>query len=564
MEDVGLVGDLAVVAAAAVVGGAIARFLRLPTVIGYLAAGIALGPNTPGPSGDIEDVRLIADLGVALLMFTLGVRFSFREMNELKGMALGGGFGVTALMGLVGCGAGLALGVDIEEAVIVGMVVSISSSMVALRLMEDRGLVGAVPGRLTVSVALSQDIAVIPMLTLIPVIAGDGGNFVLELLWAATKAIALIAGLWIISTLLLPRVLGRIAGSRTRELFLILVIALALGTATLSAEAGLSIAFGAFLAGLLISESEYSYRALVEVLPLREVFAIVFFVGIGMLIDPDSFIDDPHLVFGIAGVGLAVKAVLIGGVGILLGYPARAVIAAAVALANMGEFSFVLAEQAIEEELLSPELSDAMLASVVLTMAVSPLLFMFHERALATAEGLPVVGAPLRPRTGMHIPAKTHLVNHAIIVGYTAAGREVASALEARDFRYIVIDEDPNAYRLLRETDTPVVLGDAALPSVLEQASIDTAWTVVITGHDPGQNEAIAAASRQLNQRVDVISRGVAEDSPERLTKIGVSRVVQEDFEVGQQFVRHTLQRFGMTSQEVQAFLLARRRRQSH
>jgi CPA2 family monovalent cation:H+ antiporter-2 len=226
----------------------------------------------------------------------------------------------------------------------------------------------------------------------------------------------------------------------------------------------------------------------------------------------------------------------------------------------MGEFSFVIFSEALDEGVLTAEQNEALLAAVVISFALSPLLFAAHGPVLAFAEGVPVLGRVLHPYQEENLPTEAPLVNHAIIVGYTQAGREVADALALRDFRYVVIEEDPRPFRQLSAKGVPVILGDASLPLVLEQANVERARVLAITVHDHRQALSIAATARQLNRRLDIIARGVAEDSHVVLREAGVSRVVHEELEVGVQFVRHTLIRFGMTSQEVQA-LLARLRR---
>ncbi len=555
MEELGLVGDLAIVAVAAVFGGVAARLLRLPTIVGYLAAGIAIGPQTPGPSGDIEDVRLIADLGVALLMFTLGIEFSLREVRQYKWMALAGGVGVSVAMVVLGTIAGLALGLGTKPAIIAGMAVSVASSMVAFRLLEDHGLLGAPAGRLTIVTALVQDLAVIFMLTTIPAMSGDAEEVPGELALAIAKAGVLLVAVFVGGTWLLPKVMGRIATSRARELFLVAIVAMALGTAAISAELGLSIAFGAFLAGLLISESEYAHRTLTEVFPLREIFAVVFFVAIGMLIEPDAFRENLDIVLILTLVAVFGKIVLIGGVAAGLRYPLRTALPTAVALGSIGEFSFIIGEEALDEGIISADLADALLASVLLSIIIAPLLFAGHDRALEWARGAPGIGPILRPRTEVFVPEEPRLVNHAIIAGYNAVGHSLAAALARRGFRYAVIDEDPVVFRNLSRDGIPVVLGNPALPSILEQAGVETARVLAITLQDPGQVESVAATARQLNRRLDVIARANADESPDRLHLIGVARVVDPELEVSMQFVRHTLQRFGMTSQEVQALV---------
>jgi CPA2 family monovalent cation:H+ antiporter-2 len=560
MEDIGLIGDLAVVAVAAVAGGTLARLLHLPAVVGYLAAGVLIGPHTPGPSGDIEDVGTIADLGVALLMFSLGIQFSLKEITHYRGMAMLGGVGATVgVLGVTVLGV-RALGFSTEEAVVAGMAASVSSSMLGSKLLEDRGVIGAAPGRIAITSALVNDLGLIFMLLLIPVMSGETDDGPRDLALALAKALGLLAAVLVIGAWLLPRVLGRIAASRARELFVVTIVALALGTAALSAEAGLSIAFGAFLAGLLISESEYAHRTLIEVLPLREVFAVVFFVAIGMLVDPDALVDDTALVLVIAGLACGGRILLITGSAVLLRYPLRVGLTAAIALGSMGEFSFIVGQTALNEGVITSRLNEAILAAVLVSIVVAPLLFSGQDAALEWARRLPVAGHWLRPRTDAFIPEDAHLVNHAIIVGYTQAGRGIAVALAARNFRYSVIDEDPAIFRALSAARIPCVLGNAEMPAILEQAGIARARVVAITTQDPGQIESIAATARQLNRRIDIVARGVTEESPARLRRLGVARVVEAEFETGQQFVRHTLQRFGVTSQEVQALLFRLRR----
>ena len=560
MEDLGLVGSLAAVVGAALIGGGVARLMRLPTVLGYLAAGVAIGPNTPGPSADVADIQTVADLGVALLMFTLGVRFSLRGLVEARGIAfLGGVVGTVVILG-AGTLAGLALGLSTSEAIIAGMIVSISSTMVAFRLLEDRGLISGPAGRIAVAVALVQDLIVVVFIISVPVVGGEGENLGEELLIAALTAIAVLAGVWIVGSFAIPRVLTRVARSNSRELFLLTVIALALGTASLSFEAGLSVAFGAFLAGLIVSESNYAQRTIAEIFPLREVFAVVFFVSIGMLVDPDSLVDNPEIVLGVAAVAVLGKIVTVSVASAFLGLPPRAIVAAALALANMGEFSFVLATEAVREDVIGPGLNEALLTSVLISIAVSPLLFAAHDHIFRAMQRLPVLGRITTAQMEVHVPEDVRLANHAVIVGYREAGQEVTHMLKARNFRYIVIDEDPGALRALAAQDVPHIVGNAALPLVLEQAALERARVLVVTTGDPGMVEGIVVASRDLNPRIDIVAHGAFEEGRHRLHDLGVSQIVHAEFELGMQFVRHTLHRFGVSNAEIQAMVNRHRR----
>ncbi|HET8943963.1 MAG TPA: cation:proton antiporter, partial [Dehalococcoidia bacterium] len=433
MDDLGLVGDLALVGSAALVGGVLARLLSLPVILGYLAAGLLISPNTPGFEGDIETVRTIADLGVALLMFTIGIRFSLRELKQARDIGIVGGISQVLLVGASGTLIGYGVGLTIEQSVVVGAVAALSSTMVALRMLEQAGEIGQAQGKIAVSISLVQDLAAVPVIVMIPVLAGGEENFLAAMGVAAGKGVALVAGVWIVGTIAVPRLLDRITMWRSRELFLLTIVVLALGTASISAVAGLSIAFGAFLAGLLVSESEYAHRTLAEVLPLREVFAVVFFVAAGMLIDPASFVDDPEIVLGVATTGIVGKMVFVSGAAGAFGYSPRAAAAAALALANMGEFSFVLAAEALDEGLFDEQLNEAVLAGVLTSLAISPFLFLGrHELAR-------VLGMVQRTRQAAEKPladeVRSSLVNHALVCGLDEAGREVTTVLLGRGFR---------------------------------------------------------------------------------------------------------------------------------
>ncbi|HEY5625632.1 MAG TPA: cation:proton antiporter [Dehalococcoidia bacterium] len=560
MEDLGLVGSLAFVVAAALVGGGVARLLRLPTILGYLAAGVAIGPNTAGPSADVEDVQTVADLGVALLMFTLGVRFSLRELVALRGIAfLGGAVGTMLILG-AGTLAGLAVGLEESEAIIAGMIASISSTIVALKLLEDRGLLTGPAGRIAVAVALVQDLIVVVYIIAVPVVGGGGENIARELGIAALTAIAVLAGVWIIGSFAIPRLLTRVARSSSRELFLLTVVALALGTASLSFEAGLSLAFGAFLAGLLVSESDYAQRTIAEVFPLREIFAVVFFVAIGMLVDPDSLVNDPEIVFGVVAVAVLGKIFTVSVASALLGFPPRAILAAALALANMGEFSFVLATEAVREDVIGPGLDEALLTGVLLSIAVSPLLFAAHEPIFRALQRTPVLGEMTSLKTESHVSEDVRLAGHAVVVGFGQAAQEVVRVLSARGFRYVVVDEDPGALRTLATKDVPYVVGNAALPTVLETLGVGRARVMVVTTSDPATVEAVCRSARDLNPRLDIVAHGATEEGRHHLNELGVSQIVYANFELGMQFVRHTLHRFGLTNAEIQAIVGRRRR----
>jgi len=561
MEDLGLVGDLAVLLVAALVGGAVAHALRLPALLGYLAAGLIIGPHTPGFVSDVEQVQTLADLGVALLMFSLGVRFRLRELLAARNVALlGGGVQVCAMIGL-GVLVGWGLGIDRDGSLLLGGAIALSSTMVALKLLEERGELDTVHGRVVAGIALVQDLSLVPIIVVIPAIAGGEGDTGQAFGLAVGKAVALLLGIYVLGAQVVPRLLGRVAATRSRELFLLSIVALALGTAAVSFQAGLSLAFGAFLAGLLVSESEYAQQTLVEVLPLREIFAVVFFVSIGMLIDPNVFVEDPQTVLAIAVAGVLGKLLLVTGLALAFGYMARTAVAAGMALANMGEFSFVLATVGVDEGIFSAELNSALLAAVLLSIGAAPFLVRAYPRLAAALASPPLVRGLFQDR-GMPSPSEAleALANHVVIAGYGESGRELARVLRQRGFKYLVVDQDPMTVRRLRRAGVPCIYGDASSPAVLEQTRLDRARVLAITASDLAQAQAAVVSARQINPRLDVIVRGADVEGHFALREAGAAEVVHAEFEAGLEFVRHTLHRYGVSTPEIEA-LLSRRRR---
>jgi CPA2 family monovalent cation:H+ antiporter-2 len=526
LEELGLVGDLAVVGAAALIGGSIARLVRLPPILGYLAAGMVIGPNTPGFVGDLEETRRIADLGVALLMFTIGVRLSPQELVDAGWLVGVVGLAQVAFLVLAGAGFSGVMGLGAKEAFVFGGAAAISSTMIALRQLEDAGEIEAPAGKAAVGISLVQDLAAVPMIVVIPALA-SGDDPLPSIGLAAVRGVALVAGVSFVGRFIAPRVLWTTARWRSRELFLLSVLVLALGTASVSSLAGLSLAFGAFLAG--------------------------------MLVEPESFIDDPGLVLGVVAIGMVGKIAVLAGLALAFGLSARAALTAAIALGQMGEFSFIFASVALEEGLFSERESGALLAGIVLSMAVSPLLFTL--RAPLVEVGGRMSQPPWVTASGA-LSAETpreRLRHHIVVCGYNEAARHVIGSVRDR-FGVVAVHDDLVTVRRLREDGITCILGDPSIPTILEQASVETAQVLVVTVYDARQAQAIVREARRLNERLDIITRGGGEEVTRVLLEAGASRVVEPELEAGLEFLRHTLHRMGLSNMEIQAILRGRRR----
>jgi CPA2 family monovalent cation:H+ antiporter-2 len=553
MSDTGLVGLLAVVLAAALAGGTVAHLVGLPPVLGYLLAGLLLGPYTPGPVAEVEQVQRLADVGVALLMFGLGLQLSLRGLREVGSVAIGGGL---LQVGVV-IGLGMLLGrlfdLGLKQSLVAGWALASSSTTIALRLLEDRGEVESVHGRVAAGVSMVQDLSLVPLLVAMPALGGDGGSLGVTLAMTVGKAAAFLVGTYLLATRVVPRAMSLLVGRRSREMFLLGTVVLALGGTALGALTGLSPAFGAFLAGLVLAESDHAQQGLAELLPLRNVFAALFFVAMGMLMDPRTLAEAPAELAAFTLLGSLAKLVLVGGLALAFGYLPRTAFLSGLLLAQTGEFAFLAVSVAGDEGVLDDRTASALVGSAFISLLLAPL-------ALRWGVSWADVLFRSSPPVQVQLPAGEPLVNHVVVCGLGEAGAELVTALRRRGFRCVVIEQDPAAVRWLQQQGVPYVHGEPSSPLVLEQAQLQRARVLAVTQADPASTEAVVAAARKLAPQVDVIARGAGPESHRRLRGLGADEVVHPGFEAGLEFVRHTLHRLGVSSAEVQAYLQRRRR----
>ncbi len=559
-EERELVVDLVIIIMAAAGGGLLASALRLPTVLGYLVAGLIVENYVPGLEIDVSRLQDIAELGVALLLFTLGVKFSVRKLADISRVAvLGGGLQILMTIGL-GLLVGLALGLDVRASLVLGYAVALSSTMVVLKLLEERGEMDAVHARVALGILLVQDLAVVLMVILIGSTAGQTGlSLALEIGFALGKAFLLLAGTYLLSTWIVPWFLVRVARTGSRELFLLAVLSIALGLAGGSFALGLSIAFGAFLAGLVVSESEYSHQTLAEVVPLRDVFATIFFVAMGMLIEPDVLIDEPGRVAAITATVVIGKLLLIWVIVAAFGFRWRTALFVGLGLAQMGEFSFVLSQTALDEGVVSADVHSAILMSALLSILLTPILG-FAPRLIPRLSRLAFLDRLLsEPEPTVEGPSE-ELRRHAVVCGHGSIGRELVRVLKNRGFPFIVVELDPYRTNELKKANIPWIYGDATNDSVLEACRVRDARIIAVTLSEPVAAEAVVRRAKEMNPGVDIIVRGEGSQERIALMKAGAEEVVHPELEAGLEFVRHTLQRFGVDSTQTRLLLNRRRR----
>lgn len=554
--------DLLVIIGAATGGGVIASVLRLPVIVGYLVAGLVVS-NLPGWQIDVTEIQNIAELGVALLLFTIGVQFSVSKLADIRRVAVLGGvlqIGVTIALGL---GIGQAFGLDVSAAVVLGAAMALSSTMVALKLLDARGEMDSLHGRVALGVLLVQDLAVVPLVILIPAaVDATGLSLARELALAGGKAVLMLGAAYILGVRVVPQLLHRVAATGSRELFLLTVLSLALTLAGGSFLLGLSLAFGAFLAGLVVSESEFSYQALADVLPLREVFATIFFVAMGMLIEPSVLLDEPYQIAAVVAALVLGKLVITAGAVILSGYPPRVGLMVGFALAQAGEFSFVLARVAVDEEIISDELNSVILMATLLSILISPLMLPLGARLIEWAQTRPRLKRLLAEPAVAEVDESV-LDRHVVVCGYGRVGRELVREVTARGFRCVVIEENPYLVDQLRRQGISRIYGNAGNAAVLRGASLEKARLLCITVADPATAQLVLTYAKRVNPRLHIVARARAEEDHDILVKAGAAEVIYPEFEAGLEFVRHTLHRYGVDRTQIQA-VLARRRRDFH
>jgi CPA2 family monovalent cation:H+ antiporter-2 len=539
VETSPLVLDLVLALTAAFGGGLIARRLGLPVLLGYIIAGVIIGPYTPGPIAASERVDLLANLGVGFLMFSLGVEFSLNDLLRVRRTALiTGGIQIPLTIG-VGYLCGTAFGWSWRASLVLGGAFAISSSIVALKLLMGRGEGNSPQARITLGIGVIQDLSLVPMIALVPALAGEGENLPADVGLALLKGMVAIAAVIIVGTKVVPRVFDFVARTQSRELFILTVVMIAFGAAYAGERAGLSLALGAFLAGLIVSESEYDSQVLADVIPFRDLFSIIFFVSIGMLVDPGFLWDHVGtVVFGVAALMIA-KMLIIGAVLLALKVDHYTTTLTALLLAQMAEFSFILAGQGREEGLLDHEQYSLVLGMALGSIILLPLALQLAPFLSRLAEKLPAVSRRETQLVGEEPEQELH--DHVIVCGFGRVGTELGRALGKIGIPFAAIDLNAPKIRNLRAKGVLALFGDASQPTLLERAGVEHAKVIAITYPDFVTAQSAIQVARTLNPAIRVIARATASGEIGPLDATGADEIVQPEFEAGMEFVRQTL-----------------------
>ncbi len=550
--QVHLLQDLAVIFAVSVLVVLVFHRFRLPALPGFIVAGLLLGPNALGLVGDVHAVEALAEVGVILLLFTIGIEFSLARLREMARQVVGVGILQVGLTAAAAALLGLVLVSRWQVAVFLGLLVALSSTAIVLKLLTDRGEIDAPHGRLATAILIFQDLCVVPIMLLVPFLAGTAKGGAVGMAVALGKAALIVVGVIVAARLLVPRLLREILKTRSRELFLISIILLVTLTALATAAAGASLALGAFLAGLVLSESDYGHQALAELLPFRDVFISLFFVAVGMLVDLAFLRNHPWVtVSGIALV-LGGKTVFAAAAPMLMGSAGRVALLAGLAVSQVGEFSFVLAREGQTTGLLSAPLYQTFLAVAVCTMLLTPFLI---QGGPVIVQGLERV-LPLRrllPESRTPIPevAQDQLRDHVIIAGYGLNGRNLAAALRSVGVAYYIVELNAQTVRQARAQGEPAFYGDATREEILHALGVDRARLFVVAISDPAATRRMVRVARGVNQDLFIIARTRYVVEIPELTRLGADVVIPEEFETSVEIFARVLSHYRVPRETV-------------
>ena len=550
-----LLNDIVIIFGLAIAVLFICHRLRVPAVVGFLLTGMFVGPYGFGLVKAVHEVEILAEIGIVLLLFTIGIEFSLKKLLQIRKSVLMGGSLQVLLTFLATLFIARRFGQAFGEAVFIGFLVALSSTAIVLKLIQERAEVDSPHGRTTLGILIFQDIIIVPMILVTPLLAGATGNLGESVLVLLAKGIGIILLVMVSTKWIVPQVLYQIARTRNQEIFLLSVVVICLGVAWLTSKAGLSLALGAFLAGLIISESEYSHQALGNILPFRDVFTSFFFVSIGMLLDVGFLFQQPGTIVLITLGVLVLKSIIACFATVLLGFPFRTSILVGLALSQVGEFSFILSRTGVEHGLLAGNTYQMFLAFSILSMAATPFIITLAPRAADIILRLPL---PKRLISGFYPVSEIKVKSkkdHLIIIGFGVNGRNVARAARLSGIPYAVIEMNPETVRNEQAQGEPIYYGDSTQEVVLQHANIKDARIVVTAINDPASTRRITEIIRRLNPKVHLIVRSRYLQEMKPLYELGANEVIPEEFETSVEIFTRVLAKYLIPRDEIEALV---------
>ncbi|MEM9567829.1 MAG: cation:proton antiporter [Cyanobacteria bacterium P01_E01_bin.34] len=554
-SDLTLIVEMATVIGAATAGGYVASRLKQPVLLGYLLGGMLVGPKVLRLVTLEGDISVLAEIGVELLLFALGVEFSLKDLLRMRRIAIGGGTLQILLTLLVGGGLAYATGwaSTIPKAVFLGAVLSLSSTAVVLKSLLERNEVNSAHGQIMLAILIVQDLGLGILLAVLPVLTRPPEEIGTALLIALLKVTAflicaIMAGKWVI-----PRLVRTIARQGSQELFLLGILGLCLGIALITSAIGLGIEMGAFVAGVMVSNVEYADHALDRVLPMRDVFATLFFASIGLLIDPLFLLENIWVLAGLVAIAMVGKALIVTSIVRVFGYPLRTALTVGMGLNQIGEFSFVLAGVAQTSGVFTERLYGLVVGTTAVTLLLTPFVLRLTPRLLLWMERSPSLNPLLQAKSPTLVGfAENELTDHVIVAGFGRVGQTLVRMLDFQQHPILVIDNDEGVLQSLRDRKIPYLLGDVSSMLVLEKANLSKARTMAITLPDPMATRLTLNRALSLAPELDITARAHVNTEIDTLYQLGAQEVVQPEFEAALEMGAHTLLKLGDSAYMVQ------------
>lgn len=547
-----LLDDILIIIALSVVVLYLCQRMHLPIIVGFLLTGVIAGPHGLALIREIEAVKTLAEAGIVLLLFTIGLEFSFRSLLRIRKTVLLGGSLQIGLTILVGLAAAKLFGYSFSKSLFAGFLLALSSTAIVMKTLQERAEMETPQGNASLGILIFQDMAAVPMMLIVPLLAAAGQDEGVFPALLIAKIVGIVILVPVLSKWLVPRIFFAIAKTRSRELFLITTIAMCMAVAWLTYEAGLSLALGSFLAGLIISESEYSHQALGDILPFRDVFTSFFFVSIGMLLDIGFFLDHP-LFLTLAAIGVVIlKTAVASAAAFFSGLPLRSALIAGITLSQVGEFSFILSETGVPYGLVSGGNYQAFLSVSILTMMATPSLIASAPAISGYISRLPL---PRKLKQGMSPEPggePVHLENHLIVVGFGLNGRNLARAARAAAIPYAILEMNPAAVRAERAKGEPIFFGDATQEAILLHVNVRQARTLVVVINDPAATRRITELARRLNPRLYILVRTRFVTEMNALIDLGANDVIPEEFETSVEIFSRILGKYFIPKEEIE------------
>ncbi|MBE0571833.1 MAG: cation:proton antiporter [Ignavibacteriaceae bacterium] len=536
MHDYSIIKDIVLILLVSIPIIAIFNRIQLPSIVGFLIAGVILGPSVLKIISNPDQIEVMAEIGVILLLFSIGLELSLKELADIKKILLIGGGLQVSLTILIASVIIFVIGLPAKQAIFFGILISLSSTVIVLKLLSDKNEIDAPHGKISVAILIFQDLAIVPLFLIVDMLGASDKISFGEVSIRLLTAFGAVAAIIFIAKYLSPHVLYRLAKLRMKEIFTVGVILLILGTAYLTYSLGLSFALGAFIAGLILSESEYSHQIIADTLPLRDAFNSLFFVSIGMLLNLGFVMESPLVVFAFSLGVVLLKILIIFSVVLFLKYPVRIAILVGIGLAQVGEFSFIIGEQGFGLNLISPELFNIFISSTIITMILTPLLFKLAPRIAGKSGNL----APgiLKEKIIEKIQG------HVIVAGFGLNGRNLAHVLKETGIKYVIIEMNPDTVKKEKSKGENIIYGDIGNYEVLKTALIDKAKVLVIAISDRSTSRRAAKIAKQLNPNLFVIVRTRFMKETDELVKLGADMVIPEEFETSIQIFRQVLEQY--------------------